>query len=95
MWIDTVTIDETIGFLNKLISVDSEAVHDLVETRVPCNEEFANHPTVQVVSGQSGQEAQVGLLGILNGLFGIDNKGYGPISAIFDKDMLVGFRKTV
>jgi hypothetical protein len=38
--------------------------------------------------------AEVGLLGIINGLFGIDEGGRGYISANYDKGALVNFQRT-
>ena len=81
---DTITIDYTIDFLNQLIRTDSFAIAELIANRAPCNKNMANHPTVQV--GIKNDEYCVGFLGVLNGLFGIDDVGYGPITIIFDND---------
>lgn len=75
------TLDETIAFLNELVRIDPEAVRQLVETRVDCNQAMVDHPSVIVVG------SRVGLLGILNGLFGGESVagGYsGAISAFLD-----------
>ena len=64
----SISIDEAVGFLNRLISLDKAAVAALIANRVPCNEQLANHPTVRVTAQHGGYH--VGLLGILNGLFG-------------------------
>jgi hypothetical protein len=55
---------------------------NLIDARVTCNEALADHPTIQV--GQQDGSYQVGLLGILNGLFGINDAGWGPITAHID-----------
>lgn len=68
---DTISIDETIEFLNHLIALDKAAVAALIANRVPCNEQLANHPTVRVVAQHGGYN--VGLLGILNGLLGTES----------------------
>lgn len=92
---ESVTIDEVIEFLNEILAVDEDAIYDLVETRVACNPALANHPTVQV-SLQDGKYT-VGLLGILNGIFGTDEDGCGPIVATFNltavKHVLHDFRR--
>lgn len=82
---ETRSIQDVIDFLNELLKVDENAVRLLIEQRVPCNNELADHPTVQVRSRPNTQPV-VGLLGILNGLYGIDEKGYGPIGAIIESD---------
>lgn len=90
-----VAVDKTIEFLNQLLELDPVAVSALVERRVPCNEALAVHPTVQVCS--EGSEYRVGLLGVLNGLFGVDQELWGPISAQYNEDDLervVGFVRT-
>ncbi len=89
-----VTIDQVIELLNAAVKADPEAMHQLIEARVPCNKWLAQHPTIQVVAGQDPSH-QVGLLGILNGQFGIDERRHGPIAAVFDDDMkLKRFERT-
>lgn len=79
-----ITIDETIDFLNDLIKTDKPALAALIANRVPCNRELAEHPTVQVAQQNDG--FHVGMLGILNGLFGIHETGQGPIAFYFTDD---------
>ena len=85
MPIKNVSPQDAIDFLNELVALDKEAIHNLVETRVWCNYQLAKHPTVQM-----HKQYQVGLLGILNGLFGTfdsgDKAGWGPIVGCFDDD---------
>ena len=88
----SITLDETIEFLNGLIEIDSEAVGRLITARVPCNEAMADHPTVQVGDCRDGFE--VGFLGVLNGLFGIDENGWGGITMIFEADKPIEARRT-
>jgi len=96
---ESLKLDETIEFLNDLLKQDAEAVTNLCESRVKCNEEIANHPTVQVRGYE--EKTSVGLLGILNGLFGVHGeeagkfKGYGGIMAIYDNNnKIVKFART-
>jgi len=49
-WRETVSIDDTIVFLNELLKIDKSAINSLMNSRVECNEELAKHPTVQVGS---------------------------------------------
>ncbi len=78
---ESITLDETIEFLNELIGIDRPAVAALLLNRVPCNERLARHPTVQVMRRNG---FQVGMLGILNGLFGADESGRGTITIMLD-----------
>lgn len=53
----------------------------MIRNRVPCNEQLENHSTVQV-----SQDSKVGLLGILNGFFGIKSTAIGFDAAVFEDD---------
>lgn len=91
--VTSVTVSEVVGLLNELLRLDPEAMHNLVEGRVQCNEAIADHPTVQVsgrVNGD-GTTYEFGILGLLNGLFGVDEKSYGAISASYEEGKLVEF----
>jgi hypothetical protein len=94
-WKDSVTLDEVIDLLNDAVSDDPWAMDMLLEQRVYCNERLANHQTIQVrkaeplvvFNTQMSEEIsrwQVGILGILNGIFGIDERGMGRIQAVFN-----------
>jgi hypothetical protein len=84
---ESISIDETIDLLNSALNLDRKALSDLIAGRVVCNEVLADHETIQV--GNFNGELRVGLLGILNGLFGIDAVGWGPISAVLRGDGLI------
>ena len=78
---ESITIDEVLDALNRMVSIDNEAMKDLCFQRVRCNKKMSHDMDVQVVFDDSGQP-MVGLLGVLNGLFGHDEtKGFGPIAA--------------
>jgi hypothetical protein len=77
-----VTVDGAIAVLNAVHRADPTVLPALIRYRVPCNEGVANHPTVQV-RGDAG-EALVGLLGILNGIFGLMPNGSGFMAACYD-----------
>jgi hypothetical protein len=82
---DSVTLVETINFLNELTNLDRDAMERLIRARVPCNEKMADHATVQV--GDDDQDRPVvGFLGVINGLFGVDERNYGQICAVFRDD---------
>lgn len=53
--------------LNEAVQADPKAMLNLCESRVLCNDELADHPTIQV-SGLPGQPARVGIIGVINGI---------------------------
>ncbi len=83
---ETISVDDTIVFLNELLAYDSEAIRDLILFgKVSCNKKMADHPMVRVEAITNPKSYSLGFLGLLNGLFGIhDLSGYGEIVAVFD-----------
>jgi hypothetical protein len=86
--------DEFITYLNEILDLDRSCIECLIANRIPCNEELAEHPTVQVSSNYS-----VGILGLINGYLGSyddgQHAGWGPITAIYDtNDRLIRFERT-
>jgi hypothetical protein len=80
---ESVTIDEVIGLLNELLEKDRDAVVPLFTRRMPCNKAIAEHPTVQV-SRINGVD-HLGVLGILNGFFGVDERNWGVLAMVVDE----------
>lgn len=72
-------IEYAIKVLNRIHATDPTVLNALIEHRVPCNSELVKDPTVQVVT--NGEGFQVGLLGIINGIFGVQEDGKGYIAA--------------
>jgi hypothetical protein len=72
-----------IQYLNSLLLLDQKAISELVEKRVEVNEQFSHHETVQILRSGSDDKPiySVGLLGILNGLCGVDDDGWGFVVA--------------
>jgi len=94
MGMNAITPEDAVRILNDAHAADPQAMQDLVESRVPCNENLAQHPTIQVCGGTTEEPPQVGFLGVLNGLFGINHNGRGHIEAVYDGvyPALAGFR---
>jgi len=96
---DPLALDDLIQTLNRFVAADPQAMFHLVETRVDCNDVLATDPTCQVVG--EGSSFLVGLLGVLNGVYGTydsgPKKGWGPIAGVYSDDggTLMGFRKTI
>jgi hypothetical protein len=76
-------VDHAIAVLNELVALDREAVEQLVEYRVACGSGIADHPTAQV-TGDSESGPHIGMLGVINGIFGVNARGWGYITAEFD-----------
>lgn len=72
-----------VGIMNDAIRRDWKAIHNLIETRQPCNEQLVEHPSIIVVPVASprGQVFLVGLLGVINGLL---DEGEPAVEAAFD-----------
>ena len=87
-----------VDLLNEAAKLDPQAIRALVDTRVVCNQALADHPTIQVGPASehdSGGPSVVGLLGILNGIFGTFDDGWGCIAAVIepgDPDVPISFR---
>lgn len=89
-----VTLEETSAFLNELLKTDPTTINALFNIRIYCNQGLAEHPTVQVGCEGLGKQriCQVGFIGILNGLFGTDEKGWGRLAIDMDNGAIKGFR---
>ncbi|MDD4402022.1 MAG: hypothetical protein PHI24_09135 [Desulfitobacteriaceae bacterium] len=79
---ESVTVDDVIALLNEAIALDPDAMHSLVSARVTCNDALARHSTIQVAL--EDREFKVGIIGILNGIFGKNERGLGPVAGIFN-----------
>lgn len=77
------TVKNAIDVLNRINELDSTVLPQLIKYRVPCNEALADDPTVQVGKLMDGAW-EVGLLGIINGFFGVDENEVGYIYAHLD-----------
>ena len=88
---ESIAIQETVNFLNEILKYDPVAITAMFSLRVACNKDLADHKTVQV-GALSKSYFQVGMIGILNGLFGADKYRWGHISADYDNRMIKKFR---
>lgn len=95
-----------IELLNEFLARDPVAVKSLFRYRARCNAELAAHPCIHAGHGPSAEdvfgdaalaagEYSLGLLGFLNGLFGVDERGFGFITAAYaDDGSVVAFLRT-
>ena len=70
--------------LNELLLLDREAIKNLLCSRVACNKLMADHPSVQVNENTPFKKYSLGALGLLNGLVGVQDDGWGYIAAVFE-----------
>jgi len=91
-----IVTDDVVALFNEAFALDPVAISTLVNYRVPCNDALANHQTIQCGTAENwrkrrpnthglpddAQGSVVGLLGLLNGIFGKPEGG--PITATYD-----------
>jgi hypothetical protein len=85
-WKKAVSAQDVVDLLNEMLEKDPIATRELCETRVPCNQDIADHESIQVTSNPEKTNPRVGIIGVLNGFFGVDSKGYGPIAMNVDEE---------
>jgi len=87
---NSITLDEFIKELTAIAEVDPVAMGKLALSRVPCNKQLADHPSVQVHSGAGDSVYSVGMLGIINGIFGMyddgPKKNWGAVASVIDTE---------
>lgn len=103
---NVVSTDDAIAVLNRIHATDPEVLPRLIEMRTLCNEALAADPSVQVgevprwdpdrkLPARIIVGYEVGLLGIINALFGADEQERGFIAAHYDDEgNLTGFVRT-
>jgi len=79
-------IQAAIDVLNEALEADPEAITNLLNIRIPCNKALADHPTIQSGLELSDGSFRISPLGLINGLFGIDERGWGFIGAECEVD---------
>ena len=88
-----ISVQDVCDLLNELLKSDYDC-NGIVLNRTKCNDKIANHPTVQVHEDEEGSRF-LGLIGIINGLFGINENGMGAICyEIDDDDKIIQFKLT-
>lgn len=82
----SVTPQDVCDLLNEYLKEDPQSCNSLFNHRVICNEKIAGHPTIQVQQYHKDEHPTIGLLGLLNGLFGIHESGMGAICILIGDD---------
>jgi hypothetical protein len=96
---EPLTLDVAIERLNSMVLADPHAMQRLCEHRTLCNAALTEHPTAQVVAQRGdqfvGEHNIIGMLGVINGIFGVDADGWGFIAAKYeDTGELLEFIRT-
>lgn len=85
----SVTPEQAVEVLNRIHAADPTVMPALIAVRVACNEAVGDDPTVQVMRRKSEGNTykdEVGFLGVLNGIFGVKEDGWGYIAAYYKDD---------
>lgn len=82
-------VETVVNVLNQLFELDPAAADQLVEARVPCNDDVVDHPTISV-AGDYGS-GRVGLLGVLNGILMREDPSGSGVASVRDGGVLLGF----
>ena len=77
-------VDKAIEALNRALKKDPTAIQQLFRTEVPCNDDLAADPDIQVKV--EGKKCFLRPLGLINGLFGAAADGFGKVVAICSDD---------
>lgn len=80
---ESISIDDALEVLNRMLTIDPDAMRALVNYKVRCNDALVDDPEIQVSLGDACFY-RVGCLGLINGLFGSNDDGCGSIGAVFD-----------
>ncbi len=77
-------VRHAVKVLNEALECDREAITELVNMRVECNDGLSAHPTIQV--GMFKDVHKVGVLGLLNGALGNSPSGVIGAKGTMDGD---------
>lgn len=78
-------VDRAVAVLNEALKISPEAVTDLVRHHVACRDGLKDHPTIQVLLADDSKPT-VGMLGLINGILGLNTEGFGQVTAVLDDD---------
>ena len=88
------SVDEAIRILNEALAADPVGINALFSHEVAINKVLAEHPTIQVWSPTSTTDHyRLRCLGLINGLFGVDERKCGYIAAEYEDKIIVGFKQ--
>jgi hypothetical protein len=89
----SITVDEVIAYLNELNILDPQAIYNLFNHREACYDNFDLYPSILTL--YKGGQSHLGILGIMNGMFGLNAEGKGQITALIGDCEITSFVKTI
>jgi len=94
-------IDRAVRVLNEAVAADPACIDRLMRVEAGCNDSLADHPSIQVSPSflTEGPTAERPLvlrpIGLINGLLGVRDNGYGYIAMICADDTVLAPNGTV
>lgn len=87
----SVTVDEAVEILNQMLEADPGTTSHLFAVRFLCSEALAEHSTIQCAPTKLGDipAPSVGIMGVINGIFGTNKDGLGAIGVKRETDWTV------
>jgi hypothetical protein len=89
-------LDRAVEVLNRALEVDPITISLMLLRRDPCSPDLLKDETIQVREDiENGKGfTSISPFGLINGLFGKDEEGWGHIIMIVENDMIIEFQKT-
>lgn len=87
---EVVSVKDVVTRLNLLLKKDPDTVQRLVEKKVRASPELVQAPDMPILDGRG--TPKLGVVDLLNAIFGVDLKGYGPVMPCYNEnERLVSF----
>lgn len=84
-------LQEAVRVLNEALRLDPTAINALFLHRVAVNVPLAEHSTIQVRRSSPPPADTLGVLGLLNGIFGADVDGIGYLCSLVEDERIIRF----
>jgi hypothetical protein len=79
-----ISAQDVCSLLNEFLELDPKCAQTILSHRVKCNDAVACHSTIQVQQFIDDKFPKVGIIGLINGVFGKRADGRGIICADID-----------
>jgi len=89
--------DNAVKILNEALELEPDVIRRMFYFKFCVGPGLVEHPTIQVLKADNVRDFDIhtlGVLGLINGLFGIRADGYGRITGIYEDGVLVRFEST-
>lgn len=78
---------QAVDVLNQALAADPKAIQLLFDYRVSVGDAVADHESIMVRTQHC--KHSLGVLGLINGILGLNEKGTGPIKADLDDNRII------